>query len=257
MNAYKRRRSKPARWSMTPPWILPPPPQRFTISRTSERSECDKSRHLQTGKISFELYAKPMSIYDYIPPASSHPPHTFKGVVKGEGIRALKNASRKELFEGNIVKLKGWFGKRGYPPRIINGVLDSITYEQRHQFTQLKPLKDNTWVPEAIPPERAQKTVLTLPYSKSITGVATQEIKTTIQEQDWPESVQTAMGGLTIAWKRGESIRDALSKPKFKPSQHATQLYTALTSQRPPTDFYSNLTKQAKMQQAPIMRAFK
>jgi hypothetical protein len=212
---------------------------------------------MATGKISFKLYAKPMSAHDYIPPSSNHPKHTYEGVVKGECIRGLRNASRAELYEDNKEQLKGWFIHRGYQPTMINTQFKSIPYSQRNEYIAPKPLKDNFWVPEGVQQELGSKSILALPYSKSISHRATKAIKAIVTEQDWPSSIGLASGDLTLAWRRGRSIQDTLTKQKVQDEQHAAQLYSAATAKRPPKQLFDNIKKEAKRQQNPIIRGFK
>lgn len=181
-------------------------------------------RFLATGKISFSLYTKPMSMHDYIPPCSGHPEHTFKGVIKAETIRALKNADSQHTFKQNKRLIRKWFLNRGYNPKLINKIMNSVPWEQRQTYMTAKPVKDPRWVPERIP-KRKEGSILVLPYSKSMTKAGIAVIKQNIAKQPWPESVKNKAQNVTMAWRRGQSVQSMLCKHKLSPEQHMQRLF--------------------------------
>lgn len=201
-------------------------------------------RFLATGKISFSLYAKPMSMHDYIPPCSGHPEHTFKGVIKAETIRALKNADSQHTFKQNKRLIRKWFLNRGYDPKLVNQVMNSVQWEQRKNYMTAKPVKDPRWVPERIP-KRKEGSILVLPYSKSITKASIAVIKQTIARQPWPESVKNKAQNVIMAWRRGQSVQSMLCKHKLSPEQHMQRLFKQIKG---PTRSNQQRFKPAKYQ---------
>jgi hypothetical protein len=85
-------------------------------------------------KLDYKVHQKQLNNYLYLPWSSSHPANTKKGIILSETQRYVRNCSTfKEYF---IVKKKFAYRllRRGYPPAIINEMINKVKYKQREQL---------------------------------------------------------------------------------------------------------------------------
>ncbi len=87
-------------------------------------------------KLDYKVHQKKLNNYLYLPWTSSHPANTKKSIILSETQRYVRNCSTfKHYF-----KVKNKFAyrlqQRGYPPAVINEVINKVKYNQREQLLQ-------------------------------------------------------------------------------------------------------------------------
>ena len=66
-------------------------------------------------KIDWDLFIKPLNIFQYVPFSSCHPQTTNRAVAQGEFLRALRRCSSKRSAHSHIQFLKAKLVATGYP----------------------------------------------------------------------------------------------------------------------------------------------
>ena len=74
----------------------------------------DMTIHIEEGKIVTTLYAKPLALYQYIPPNSCHPPGVLTGLVYGQILRIHRLCSKNSDIEKEIRLFFNRLVDRGY-----------------------------------------------------------------------------------------------------------------------------------------------
>jgi hypothetical protein len=93
----------------------------------------DSSNKLQTG-----TYSKAINTYQYIPPFSHHPRHCFKGFLRGESIRFIRQCSTQDKYLSQILKFYHNLKIRGYPLSLLLPLICNISFERRARFRTSK-----------------------------------------------------------------------------------------------------------------------
>ena len=99
-----------------------------------------------TGKLDVEIYFKPTDTFMYLHRSSAHPPTTFKGIVKGEIIRCMRNTSDKTKHESLIKKYQTRLLKRGYTKMETDKII-----RQTRCLSRTALLKQKEYDPKSIP----------------------------------------------------------------------------------------------------------
>ena len=93
----------------------------------------DMTIWIENGKILTSLFAKPMALYQYIPPSSCHPPGVLTGLVLGQVLRIFQLCSRTQdidielcLFYQRLID-RG-YNQEGLLPLFVKGVLNAESY---------------------------------------------------------------------------------------------------------------------------------
>ena len=63
---------------------------------------------------------------------SYHPPSTFKGIIKGETVRILRNCTKESDYKETMDFLKEKFKQRKYPNKFVN--MDIIPHHKRKEY---------------------------------------------------------------------------------------------------------------------------
>ena len=108
-------------------------------------------RFKAVGILDSKTYTKPISKFLYLHGKSNHPEHTFKGLVKGELIRFLRNTSSEKVWNEQVKFLFSKLSERGYTAKWLRQAFQVIKFKDR-----LKYLQEGT--PKARIPEAYIKT---------------------------------------------------------------------------------------------------
>jgi len=93
----------------------------------------DMTIEIENGKIVTSLYAKPLALYQYIPPSSCHPPGVLTGLVLGQVLRIFQLSSRDQdinnelrLFYKRLID-RG-YNREGLLPLFARGIDNAKSY---------------------------------------------------------------------------------------------------------------------------------
>lgn len=96
-------------------------------------------------QIHYSVYQKPMHKFQYLTRKSCHPPHTTKGVVKGELQRYFRNSSHKSYFDHTRDLFYRRLLRRGYSEKYLIPIFNDFTWfkllEKQSSTTQTDPKK--------------------------------------------------------------------------------------------------------------------
>ena len=79
---------------------------------------------IKNGRLSTDLYSKPVDSHQYLHYNSCHPEHIKKSIIYSQTLRLRRICSEKKDLKSHVRDLKGWFLRRGYPQRIIEEQVD-------------------------------------------------------------------------------------------------------------------------------------
>lgn len=97
--------------------------------------------------LDIKSYLKPKNNFQYLHRKSAHPKSVFKGFIKGECYRLMRNTSDKDLLEGALLGFKEKLIQRGYHEHEILPIIQEVLHKNRTEFLQpglKKPKKDTT-----------------------------------------------------------------------------------------------------------------
>ena len=89
-------------------------------------------------QFTFELYRKPMNLYQYLPRASCHRPSVFASLIKGEAIRIMRRCSSCRVAQKHLSIFKSHLIKRGYSSLEID-----VAFDRAH-LIQSVPIRHNS-----------------------------------------------------------------------------------------------------------------
>ena len=108
----------------------------------------DMTIQIEGGKIVTTIYAKPMALYQYIPPNSCHPPGVLTGLIFGQILRIYQLCSRSKDIDKELSLFHTRLLNRGYAtnkliPFFEKGINNAISYlsqtqEQRDAIKKAK-----------------------------------------------------------------------------------------------------------------------
>ena len=108
----------------------------------------DMTIQIEGGKIITTIYAKPLALYQYIPPNSCHPPGVLTGLIFGQILRIYQLCSRSKDIDKELSLFHKRLLNRGYAtnqliPFFEKGINNAISYlsqtqEQRDAFKKAK-----------------------------------------------------------------------------------------------------------------------
>ena len=93
----------------------------------------DMTIQIENGLIVTSLYAKPMALYQYIPPASCHPPGVLTGLVLGQVLRIFQLCSNEQVANKELRLFYKRLINRGYKhkgllPLFEKGIINATSY---------------------------------------------------------------------------------------------------------------------------------
>jgi hypothetical protein len=108
----------------------------------------DMTIQIEGGKIITTIYAKPLALYQYIPPNSCHPPGVLTGLIFGQILRIYQLCSQSKDIDKELSLFHTRLLNRGYAtnqliPFFEKGINNAISYlsqtqEQRDAFKKAK-----------------------------------------------------------------------------------------------------------------------
>ena len=90
---------------------------------------------------------KPTNNFHYLHRNSAHSPSVFRGFMKGECIRQLRNTSDHALLTSNLSQFKCHLLKRGYKQTEVDPIIRSTLSMERSSVLQHKIKGDNSEIP--------------------------------------------------------------------------------------------------------------
>ena len=100
-------------------------------------------RFKQSGVLDFETFIKPTETFMYLHRKSAHPNATFKGFVKGEIIRHMRNTSDPHKTEQLISQFKRRLISRGYLASEIDNIISETKTINRLDLLKNRKIKSN------------------------------------------------------------------------------------------------------------------
>jgi hypothetical protein len=94
---------------------------------------------LTNGEIEFSIHTKPTDSHLHPMPSSCHPPHSFKGMLKGLATRIRRicfSSTRASRNKG--ISLKTYLTNKGYDPCKVQIVIDEMARLDRQSLLQYK-----------------------------------------------------------------------------------------------------------------------
>ena len=102
-----------------------------------------KGKHFQTNnKLDTCVYFKPTECFQYLDTDSDHPRNCFKGLIRGETIRYLRNTNDVHVLQKLIIDFKHRLKDRGYKEDSINAEIHKALSMTRKDILELK-ITDN------------------------------------------------------------------------------------------------------------------
>ena len=80
-----------------------------------------------------DLYCKPTDRHQFLEFNSAHPIHSKKSIVYSQGLRIKRLCCKKVTFEKHLESLRSWFGKRGYPKRLVDNQIRRVLESKPEQ----------------------------------------------------------------------------------------------------------------------------
>lgn len=91
-------------------------------------------RYRLTKHFDTKVYFKPTNKFLYLPAASTHMPAHFKGIVKGEAIRCVRNCSDERAFLEALRNVFKGMIARGYKGHMIKNQWRQIRFKDREKY---------------------------------------------------------------------------------------------------------------------------
>ena len=79
---------------------------------------------IKNGRLSTDLYSKPVDSHQHLHYSSCHPEHIKKSIICSQTLWLRRICSERKDLKSHVRDLKGWFLRRGYPQRIIEEQVD-------------------------------------------------------------------------------------------------------------------------------------
>ena len=74
-------------------------------------------------KFETDLYSKPTDCHQFLEFNSAHTIHIKKSIVYSQGLRIKRLCSSSLAFENHLESIRSWFGKGGYPKKLVDNQL--------------------------------------------------------------------------------------------------------------------------------------
>ena len=90
------------------------------------------ARFHESNILDIKTYIKPTNTFQYLDRNSAHHPSVFKGFIKGETIRYLRNTNDRDILSNMLVKFKGYLTNRDYDEQEIDeSITDALDNNER------------------------------------------------------------------------------------------------------------------------------
>ena len=110
---------------------------------------------MEDGKLSTDVYHKPIGAYQYLNFRSCHPPHVKKGIPYSQTSRLKRICDLEDKFGKGLVDLKGFLVNRGYKEDFVNSQCSRVTEVRRAELLCKNQKRD--W-------DKKERVVLVLNY---------------------------------------------------------------------------------------------
>ena len=100
-------------------------------------------------KFETDLYSKPTDCHQFLEFNSAHPIHIKKSIVYSQGLRTKRLCSSSLAFEKHLERILSWFGKRGYPKKLVDSQLRRVVENRPEQLPEHQT-KQGTGVPLVV-----------------------------------------------------------------------------------------------------------
>lgn len=101
--------------------------------------------------LDLKIKEKPFGSNAYLHRSSCHPSHVFKGLIKGEIIRSIRNNSDETEHLKHLESLSRTFLSRGYSKKELNAAYASTLFENRKIYLEQNTKKENTYSGNMLP----------------------------------------------------------------------------------------------------------
>ena len=125
------------------------PSIKFTFEKSKMKVNfLDVVIKIKNGRLSTDLYSKPVNSHQYLHYNSCHPEHIKKSIIYSQTLRLRRICSERKDLKSHGRELKGWFLRRGYPQRIIEEQVDRAFRLPLENDTQQNKMKNG--IPLAV-----------------------------------------------------------------------------------------------------------
>ena len=100
-------------------------------------------------KFETDLYRKPTDCHQFLEFNSAHPIPIKKSIVYSQGLRIKRLCSSSLAFEKYLESKRSWFGKRGYPKKLVDSQLRRVAKNRPEQLPEHQT-KQGTGVPLVV-----------------------------------------------------------------------------------------------------------
>ncbi|XP_072046899.1 uncharacterized protein [Amphiura filiformis] len=123
-------------------------------------------RFLSSNILDIKCFTKPTETWGYLDRSSCHNPSVFKGFIKGELIRLIRNSSDKKSFEDRKSIFIEKLLSRGYNLKEINAASKEVNFESRQAYLTEKPVRSNKipWYSNLNISLRSVGNILSMPF---------------------------------------------------------------------------------------------
>ena len=100
-------------------------------------------------KFETDRYSKPTDCHQFLEFNSAHPTHIKKSIVFSQGLHIKRLCSSSLAFEKHLGSIRFWFGKRGYPKKLVDNQLRKVVENRSEQLSEHQR-KHGTGVPLVV-----------------------------------------------------------------------------------------------------------
>ena len=182
------------------------PAIKYTFTITNEKlSFLDIECSIYDGQISTSVFYKPTDAHCYLNYDSCHPKSCKDAIPKSQFLRIRRICSDEQDFKRQCEKMTTFFVKRGYPRKVLDRALDSISHKSRSDI--LKP--KSTHCDDRVP------LVLTYhPHNTIIRDILFRNFKSIVLQDEQMAEV-FKLPPIT-AFRKGKSLGQHLVSSNFK-----------------------------------------
>ena len=182
------------------------PAIKYTFTITKERlSFLDIDCFIKDGQISTSVFYKPTDAHSYLNYESCHPESCKNAIPKSQFLRLRRICSDEQDFKIQCKKMTTFFVKRGYPQKVLDHALDSISQIPRSDALKPKPKRSKDRVP----------LVLTYhPHNVAIRDILFRNFKSIVLKDE--QMAEIFKSPPITAYRKGKSLRQHLVSSNFK-----------------------------------------
>ena len=165
------------------------------------------ARFLENNVLDIKTFIKPTNTYQYLDRNSAHHPSVFKGFIKGETIRYLRNTSDKKILSDMLSELKCNLIKRGYDENEVQDLInDVLNHCNRTDALNNSGKKEDNDIP----------LVLITAYNPCIRNLKSKLLKYWHILRRDEECKKVFSNMPIIAYRRHKNLSDMLTSAKIK-----------------------------------------